>query len=301
MSKPYFVLSLDGGGSLGVYTLGVLVEIERMLDKPLHETFELVYGTSTGAIIASMVALGDDVAENICDRYFTLVPAVMRKRIPRTRTAELHRYAQEIYREKTFDDFLINIGIVATDIGHNRPRVFKRTVDQAHRAVASFVPGFGCTIAEAVVASCAARPYFKKQHLSTPKHGDFDVIDGGFVANNPTLFAVTDALGPLKVQRERIRILSIGTGSFPPRRRLLGKVMETPTIMTLARASSNTIEILRTLLFSDIQTLRIDDAFTKDRYRTDFLEDRHTILKEIFQLGRESFREREPEIKDFFQ
>ena len=48
----------------------VLVEIERMLDKPLHETFELVYGTSTGAIIASMVALGDDVAEIIHNRYF---------------------------------------------------------------------------------------------------------------------------------------------------------------------------------------------------------------------------------------
>ena len=77
--------------------------------------------------------------------------------------------------------------------------------------------------------------------------------------------------------------------------------METPTIMTLARASSNTIEILRTLLFPDIQTLRIDDAFTKDRYRTDFLEDRHELLKEIFQLGRESFRETEPEIKEFFQ
>ena len=60
----------------------VLVEIERMLDKPLHETFELVYGTSTGAIIASMVALGDDVAETIHNRYFKLAPAVRRKRFP---------------------------------------------------------------------------------------------------------------------------------------------------------------------------------------------------------------------------
>ena len=301
MSQPYYILSLDGGGSLGVYTLGVLVEIERLLAKPLHETFELVYGTSTGAIIASMIALGDDVADTIHDRYFQLAPAVMRKRFPRTRTAALRRYARKIYRKKTFDDFLINIGIVATDLEHNRPLVFKRTVDQAHRAAASFVPGFGCTIAEAVVASCAARPYFKKQYLSTPNHGDFDLMDGGFVANNPTLLAVTDALGSLKVQRERIRILSVGTGSFPPRRRLLWKVIEIPTIMTLARASSNTIEIFRTLLFQDIQTLRIDDAFTKDRYRSDFLEDRHKLLKEIFQLGRESFREREPQIKEFFQ
>ena len=123
----------------------VLVEIERMLDKPLHETFELVYGTSTGAIIASMVALGDDIAETIHNRYFKLAPAVRRKRFPRTRMVELRRYTRKIYRKKTFDYFLINIGIVTTDLEHNRPRVFKRTVDQAHRAAASFVPGFGCT------------------------------------------------------------------------------------------------------------------------------------------------------------
>ena len=55
------------------------------------------------------------------------------------------------------------------------------------------------------------------------------------------------------------------------------------------------------MLFKDIQTLRIDDAFTKDRYRLDFLEDRYELLKGIFQLGRESFRERELEIMEFFQ
>ena len=72
-----------------------------MLDKPLHETFELVYGTSTGAIIASMVALGDDIAETIHKRYFKLVPAVRRKRFPRTRMVELRRYTRKIYRKKT--------------------------------------------------------------------------------------------------------------------------------------------------------------------------------------------------------
>ena len=70
MKKPFFILSLDGGGSLGVYTLGVLVEIERMLHMPLYKKFDLVYGTSTGAIIASMIALGDDVETTIKDCYF---------------------------------------------------------------------------------------------------------------------------------------------------------------------------------------------------------------------------------------
>jgi predicted acylesterase/phospholipase RssA len=56
--KPFRILSLDGGGAKGFYTLGVLKEIEGMLGGPLHLHFDLVFGTSTGAIIASLIALG---------------------------------------------------------------------------------------------------------------------------------------------------------------------------------------------------------------------------------------------------
>ena len=45
------ILSLDGGGAKGFYTLGVLFELEAMLNCPLHKHFDLVFGTSTGAII----------------------------------------------------------------------------------------------------------------------------------------------------------------------------------------------------------------------------------------------------------
>ncbi len=42
------VLSLDGGGAKGFYTLGVVAEIEAMLGQPLHTRFDLIFGTSTG-------------------------------------------------------------------------------------------------------------------------------------------------------------------------------------------------------------------------------------------------------------
>jgi patatin-like phospholipase/acyl hydrolase len=42
------ILSLDGGGAKGFYTLGVLREIEGMLGSRLHERFDLIFGTSTG-------------------------------------------------------------------------------------------------------------------------------------------------------------------------------------------------------------------------------------------------------------
>ena len=170
---------------------------------------------------------------------------------------------------------------------------------------ASFLPGFGCKIADAVVSSCAAYPVFQKKHIKTPNHGDRDVIDGGFVANNPALFALTDALGPLEVERDDIRMLSIGTGSFPERwwamRQLFAMASPAQTIMTLLKTSSNTVETLRGLLFKDINTLRIDDSYTDALYRTDFMEARPKQLKRIFQLGRKSFEGRERDLRTFFE
>ena len=59
----YRILALDGGGAKGFYTLGVLKEIEGMLNCPLYKRFDLVFGTSTGAIIGSLVALGYGIDE----------------------------------------------------------------------------------------------------------------------------------------------------------------------------------------------------------------------------------------------
>lgn len=55
------ILSIDGGGAKGFYSLGVLKEIWGMLQCPLYKRFDLVFGTSTGAIIAALVALGYEV------------------------------------------------------------------------------------------------------------------------------------------------------------------------------------------------------------------------------------------------
>ena len=49
-ANPYRILSLEGGGSKGFYTLGVLREMEGFLNRPLCEHFNLVFGTSAGAI-----------------------------------------------------------------------------------------------------------------------------------------------------------------------------------------------------------------------------------------------------------
>jgi patatin-like phospholipase/acyl hydrolase len=55
-SEVLRILTLDGGGAKGFYTLGVLKEIEAMIGGPLHQKFDLVFGTSTGAIITSTLS-----------------------------------------------------------------------------------------------------------------------------------------------------------------------------------------------------------------------------------------------------
>lgn len=302
INSPFYVLSLDGGGALGVYTLGVLTEVEKMLKKPLHEVFDLVYGTSTGSIIASLIALGKN-QEEIKKLYFSLAPDVMKRRFASTRTKSLKRHAREIFRNKDFTDFLVNVGIVCTNTETSAPLVFKSDLKQAAGRKDSFQPGFGVSIAEAVTASCAARPYFKRQTIEKTHAGDLKLIDGGFLANNPTLFALADTINHLKIPHECIRVLNVGTGSYPSRTRAFMTWMEVfaPTIVTLAKASSNTVEIIRKLFMKDVRVLRIDDSFTDNSYRTDFLEYRLKQLTRIFQLGCKSFGDEEQRLRDFFE
>ena len=50
--KTFNVLSIDGGGIRGIIPAMILNKIEEETEKPIHELFDLIAGTSTGGIIA---------------------------------------------------------------------------------------------------------------------------------------------------------------------------------------------------------------------------------------------------------
>ena len=305
MSKPFYILSLDGGGSLGVYTLGVLAETERTLGRPLHEVFDLAYGVSTGSIIATMIALGDAVEPTIAERYFELAPDVLGPLLARHKTNALKRHSERIYGERTFGDFKLDVGVLATHSESDRPMVFKKVAHQAGEGPDGFLSCRGMKIADAIMASCAAHPFLKHKRIDLANHGERTALDGGFTANNPTLFAIADATGPLGVAPEDIRILSVGTGSYPDSRkwtrRIIAGIRPLKTYMTLSRTSSNTVDTLRELFFPDVRTLRINDSFTERAYETDFMEHDPRKLKAIYQLGRKSFERAEAQVREFFE
>ena len=300
INRPYRILSLDGGGAKGFYTLGVLREIEAVVQRPLCECFDLIFGTSTGGIIAALLALGYQI-DGIHKLYKEHVPSVMRRRSRHGRSAALAHLATTVFGNRTFEDVRTALGIVATRWELERPMIFKADVAQAHGRYATFQPGFGCTIAEAVQASCSAYPYFKKHTIKTGNGDDIVLIDGGYCANNPTLYAIADAVVALKKDQTDLRVVSIGVGDYPEPKRwrswMAKRFLGVQLLQKTLNVNTCSMEQLRAILFKNIRTVRINDVFERPEMATDLLESNLTKLNSLYQRGSESFAKHETELR----
>ncbi len=302
MERVCRILSLDGGGSKGFYTLGVLREVEAMLPRPINETFDLIFGTSTGSIIAACLSLGRSVDE-IHQAYRKYVPRIMGVACPGARTAALRAAGEDIFGDAGFDQVKVRLGIVATRWQRETPMIFKSSESQAHGRRATFEPGFGCSIADAVEASCAAYPFFKRKTVATSGGEKVELFDGGYCANNPTLYALAEATTVLGHAPENCHVLSIGCGQYaPPRRsfiRRLCKAIIFPALVEkVANVNSTSMDQLRQLLFSAVPTVRISNTCEKPELATDMFEDDLEKLNLLWQQGRHSFAAREKQIRE---
>ncbi|MDE0178470.1 MAG: patatin-like phospholipase family protein [Gammaproteobacteria bacterium] len=299
-APPFRILSLDGGGAKGFYTLGVLRELEAMVNRPLHTRFDLIFGTSTGAIIAGLLALGRSVDE-IHALYKEHVPTIMRSRTASGRSAALAQLALTVFSTKTFADVLTGIGIVATRWEFERPMIFKGNVAQAHGRRATFAPGFGCTIADAVRASCSAYPFFKKVVLTTNDGNHVELLDGGYCANNPTLYAIADAVKALGHEQTNLRVVSIGVGVYPEpsswRSWFKRRFRALQLLQKTLNVNTTSMEQLRVIMFGETPTVRINDTFERPEMATDLLESDLTKLNMLYQRGGESFATHETALR----
>lgn len=304
------ILALDGGGAKGFYTLGVLEEIEAMTGRTVCETFELIFGTSTGAIIAALLARGEKVSA-VRKLYEQYVPVIMRARTTNSRTAALHRLAKEVFGDQRHDVFKTNIGIVATNWNEEKPFIFKASVRQAHGSKASFKPFFGVDVADAVISSCSAYPFFSR-HKVTKENGDIvELADGGFCANNPTLYAIADATQALQRKPENLRVVSLGVGSYPQpsvfkragrlvtNLSLLRHIPSSDFMQKVLGTNTCSMDVLRGILFRSVQTIRISDSFVEPQMATDLLEHDMAKLNRLVQKGRSSFAQHEAKLSQF--
>ena len=298
----YRILALDGGGAKGFYTLGVLKELEGMLNCPLYKRFDLVFGTSTGAIIAALIALGYEV-EEIHALYKKYVPEVMKPWSRRSKTKALGELAEKVFCNATFEDVKTGVGIVTTKWIIERPMIFKGDIAQAHGRKGTFKPGFGVSIADAVQASCSAYPFFDRKIVTTASGDKIELVDGGYCANNPTLYAIADAVIAMNKEHRDLRVVSVGVGVYPePKRRVLMRLakrylLSMRLLQKTLEINTQSMEQLRTILFKDINTVRINDTFERPEMATDLMEYNLDKLNILRQRGSESFASRESDLR----
>lgn len=294
------ILVLDGGGSKGVYSLGVLKELELKLGNPLHTHFGLIYGTSTGSIIAALIALGYSINE-IEELYLSLIPKIMKCKTKSGKSRAMAIEAEKIFGKKKFDSFKTDIGIVALNFETQMPLIFKTNIKQAHGMKQSFKPGFDCTIETAVRCSSAAYPFFDKMKIVTENHGEIEVVDGGFIANNSTLYSMIDAYKSLGYEEKNIHLLNIGVGQYIENTpglisKLLKKIKIFNFFERVLNASTNSNSLVSKLLFPNLDMLRISESFPEPKHGTNMFEYDIKKLNKMIQLGRSSYAKHEKEI-----
>lgn len=235
------ILALDGGGTRGIISIAFLERIEALLrDRSgrreafrLADHFDLIGGTSTGAIIAASLALGKSVAE-IKALYLELGPAVFRKRwhIPlfqaRYGSAQLGELLTREFGTITLDDPSIKtlLAVVTKRVDTGSPWVVSTVASQPYwedRPDGARKGNRSISLARLVRASAAAPFYFGPERIPIAEGVEGIFVDGAVSPHNsptiPLLLLASASRYGLQwpVGPEELSIVSVGTGrSRPP-------------------------------------------------------------------------------------
>lgn len=199
------VLSLDGGGIRGLAICQVLLEMEKILDKPICEYFDWIVGTSTGGLIAASLVQKKNLYE-IQREYLKLKDKIFDGATPPYDTNLLEKFIKVNFGEESI-----------SAIGW--PKLMISAVDASRFPVQlKFFRNYAINnkIADDV-------PLWKALRRTTCAPFFFNpmdhFIDGGLIANNPTLDVLqevqTMAIENPDEEFEVNSVVSLGTGQIP--------------------------------------------------------------------------------------
>lgn len=217
--KNTFIISLDGGGIRGVVTAVLLDRMEET-HPGLIDRADWLAGTSIGGILALGLADGYHPSDMVTffktksriifdDSWMDNIKDLGRLTGADYNTGPLKQILKELFGDKTLGDLSRRVLIPTFQLDHKDPDTGRHNWKPKffHNA-----PGKDSDRDEPVVdvalRTSAAPTYF-------PSYQGY--IDGGVVANNPSMCAlaqVTSNKNRLE-QLEHIHLLSIGTGHDP--------------------------------------------------------------------------------------
>lgn len=326
------ILSLDGGGARGAFEAGILAELEEKLDEPIINYFDLITGTSSGSVIATLLSIGHPMhvieeiyAKNLAKvftanekyfnsligRSFTFITNPVTKYFTGVPLDELFtsKYSYEgtisVLKPLTNNIKLnkidkIRLVVPATNLVNGNAYVFKTCHLPNEFEYSNFYA------IDVILASSSAPSYFDP--VTLPGHGIFS--DGGIWANNPGLVAYAEAvkistnckrlIDPIFNTNE-IAMLSLGSGhaidNFSPPTLKPGIKWWSRKLMELMFESQtqSTIYYLENILHDKF--LRIN--FERPHRNWGQL-DNYTYARDMTQMGRLTARKKYNQIKDLF-
>ncbi|XP_030460490.1 patatin-like protein 2 isoform X2 [Syzygium oleosum] len=242
------ILSIDGGGIRGVVPGVILACLESELQKldgedaRIADYFDVVAGTSTGGLLTAMLTAPNEknrplfAAKDIKSFYFDNGPKIFPQNSclfsSIAQSAKLvlgpkydGKYLHSLLRDKLgnlrLHQTLTNVVIPTFDIKQLQPIIFSSfEVKRKTRLDA--------LISDICIGSSAAPTYlpahFFQTSDSTGALRDFNLIDGGMAANNPTLIAISEVTREITRKSPaynsinasefgRFLVISVGTGS----------------------------------------------------------------------------------------
>ncbi|KAI4321533.1 hypothetical protein MLD38_034901 [Melastoma candidum] len=241
-------LSIDGGGIRGIIPGTILAFLESELQKldgedaRLADYFDVISGTSTGGLVTAMLASPDDsgrplfAAKDIKDFYLencpkifpqdngplaSVVNVVKTLSGPKYNGKYLHKLVREKLGNRKLHQTITNVVIPTFDIKTLQPTLFS-----SYQVLKT--PSIDAFMSDICISTSAAPTYLPAHAFetkdSTGKIREFNLIDGGVAANNPTLVAMGEVtktiLGgssdffPINpMDYARYLVISLGTGT----------------------------------------------------------------------------------------
>ena len=252
-TDTFHILALDGGGTRGIYVAQLLARIEQAFETDIKSCFDLIAGTSTGAIIAG-AAVSDIPMTDIVKLFETETPHIFRRRWYRI-PLFLSKYPSEKLAQiiathipaMPLGEIATPLMITSSEITKSEVHIFRSNYESRDSEIAP--TSKEVCLRDAILASCAAPTFF------APKSVDGLLLaDGCLWANNPSTIAAAEALSVFGKEAREIRMLSIGTGHSTNMYRQRrgwgfitgwGGVKLTSYVMTLqAQASAHTAKLL---------------------------------------------------------
>ncbi len=241
--KTFRILCIDGGGLRGVVPLTILKKVEELTGKKIHESFDLITGTSTGGLLSCALTLKNPIKPNenlysldqIMDVYVKRGEEIFPQRTkageflhkgtdlfkPKFSDDGIDKVLKDLVKDYRMNDCLNDIMVCAYDLNNNLPLFFKS------RAAKSS-PSQNALLYDICRATSAGPTYLPSFGMNYPNNTEEifrNCIDGGVFVNNPSMAALSEfsnhfheylpeSINEPDIDYEKVFVLSIGTGTY---------------------------------------------------------------------------------------